>query len=401
MHILIHRGAEQIGGIIIEIATESTRILLDCGMNLPPLDQVSPSSDTFALKGLTRGHGKSCFDAIFITHHHNDHCGLLQRINADIPVYASQITHDVLRVISDFAGVAKPCIPKTLESGHSVLVGDIEIRPLHAQHSAHGALMFHVRSGDKSVLYTGDFKSNDPAHRAYLHNVDALLCEGTNISITTGLTESDVEAQAIQHMRGDKPIFALCSTTNIDRIRGFDNACHATGRTLIVDPFCKAILDQISYRIQSPHHGFVPHYIDTESRSRSHEYFSAQQSFYRSAKGIAKIPRPCFLVRQTMGAFLKRLDKISSLNGSTMIYSLWDGYKTTKSMASFLDICASLGINVVNLHASGHAYRETIADFVDMVSPKVLIPIHTRCAEAYRGLHDSVHVLEDATPYIL
>ncbi len=35
MQITIHRGIDQIGGCITEIATSSTRILIDLGQNLP------------------------------------------------------------------------------------------------------------------------------------------------------------------------------------------------------------------------------------------------------------------------------------------------------------------------------------------------------------------------------
>lgn len=38
MKITIHRGIDQIGGCITEIATEKARILIDLGQNLPEYD---------------------------------------------------------------------------------------------------------------------------------------------------------------------------------------------------------------------------------------------------------------------------------------------------------------------------------------------------------------------------
>ena len=35
MEIIIHRGINQIGGCITEIATDTTRIIIDLGQNLP------------------------------------------------------------------------------------------------------------------------------------------------------------------------------------------------------------------------------------------------------------------------------------------------------------------------------------------------------------------------------
>lgn len=59
MYVTVHRGTRQIGGNLIEIGTDQTRLLFDAGVNLPPLD--SPKTeDPFELEGLTCG--KPAFD---------------------------------------------------------------------------------------------------------------------------------------------------------------------------------------------------------------------------------------------------------------------------------------------------------------------------------------------------
>ena len=80
MYIKIHRGTTQIGGNLIEIGTEKTRILFDAGANLPPLDE-KEASDPIEIEGLT--YGTPAFDWVFLSHHHNDHCGLVERILPD------------------------------------------------------------------------------------------------------------------------------------------------------------------------------------------------------------------------------------------------------------------------------------------------------------------------------
>jgi len=49
MKITIHRGINQIGGSITEIATDNTKILIDFGQNLP--DGEGNVSDDFAPRG--------------------------------------------------------------------------------------------------------------------------------------------------------------------------------------------------------------------------------------------------------------------------------------------------------------------------------------------------------------
>lgn len=69
MRIHIHRGQNQIGGNIIEISTDTTKILLDVGLELNDGEnQPLPS-----VEGLFDSAG---FDAIFISHYHGDHIGL-------------------------------------------------------------------------------------------------------------------------------------------------------------------------------------------------------------------------------------------------------------------------------------------------------------------------------------
>ena len=79
MDIIIHRGERQIGGNIIEIRSENTRILFDAGLDLKEENNIKlPKVDgLFDRKG---------FDAVFISHTHMDHLGLVYNIHPEIPV---------------------------------------------------------------------------------------------------------------------------------------------------------------------------------------------------------------------------------------------------------------------------------------------------------------------------
>ena len=82
MYIRIIRGINQIGGNIVEVGTDNTKIILDCGSNLPDIDNTG-YVDNIEIDGLTTD--KSEYNAIFLSHYHGDHVGLLGRINKDIP----------------------------------------------------------------------------------------------------------------------------------------------------------------------------------------------------------------------------------------------------------------------------------------------------------------------------
>ncbi len=384
----------------MEIATESTKIILDCGKNLPPLDG-KYIQDEIEIDGLTRGN--SAYDAVFVTHYHADHCGLVEKINSDIPIYMSRETKNVLDIISDFVDIPLPRADRILQPGQEVCVGDIRILPLEVRHSAQGALLFRVEADGKKLLYTGDFNHIDDGYRALLGKLDVMLCEGTNIGARNGLTEADVEREMARMMSETQgQVFILCSTTNIDRIRRVERACHRSGRTIALDPFAKAILDKIARTLFIDPVGFVPRFIDAEKTPRSHKYlitkcdvdWNGSQTF-SSAQAVSKMTNLTFLVRQTMGEFLKRLNGLTPLEGSTLIYSMWRGYENKPETKLFLDLCKSLGMRIEYLHASGHAYREALEGTILNLKPEVLIPIHTESAEAFREIHKNVILLGD------
>ena len=63
-----------------------------------------------------------------------------------------------------------------------------------------------------------------------------------------------------------------------------------------------------------------------------------------------------------------------SLDGSLLIYSMWQGYK--EGMTSFLEGVETLGIKTVDLHVSGHADRQTVGRLIRKTCPKELIMVH-------------------------
>jgi ribonuclease J len=67
MKILIHRGTNEIGGTVVELSTDTSRILLDLGLPL------SPDSKPVEVKKLNP-------DGVFISHPHQDLFGLMNEL---------------------------------------------------------------------------------------------------------------------------------------------------------------------------------------------------------------------------------------------------------------------------------------------------------------------------------
>lgn len=137
------------------MGTTHTRLLLDAGTNLLPLDG-TPTEDTFTLGGLT--YGKPIFDGVLISHHHGDHCGLTNRVLPQIPIYIGKETAQILHVIADFTEQIVPKPEPILQDGHTFSLGGIQITPIFAEHPAREAFMFLLQTEGKTLLYTGDYR---------------------------------------------------------------------------------------------------------------------------------------------------------------------------------------------------------------------------------------------------
>lgn len=402
MYAKIIRGAKQIGGNIIEVGTDTTRLIFDAGTNLPPIGETD-CHDDICIEGLT--HGIPAYDAVFISHHHADHCGLLSRILPKIPVYCGQETGEILRVIADFTRQTVGDF-KTFSDRTPVTVGDITVTPILTRHSARDAYMFYIEAEGKSVLYSGDF--NDFANTADFladKHTDVLITEGTNVNTASrGYSpkikdERDVAAEA-EKLCGeyDETVFVLCSSANEDRVQAMKAAAKNTGRTDYEDLFMAALRrsgDTNKYK-------FIANYV--KENTPQHEYFDSYYSKGElvGAKTLAKSGNSKLLfVRQSMsdfiGKYLSSLPVSKRQKKHLLIYSMWNGYTKSAYTQKFLKAVKSMGIDVVHLHCSGHACADTLKDFVETVSPSVLIPVHCeeKDREAFNDICASCKMLED------
>ena len=78
-----------------------------------------------------------------------------------------------------------------------------------------------------------------------------------------------------------------------------------------------------------------------------------------------------------MSAYIKKLFELANYTNATLIYSIWKGYKTQPEVAEFLEVVKSLGINIIDLHTSGHASPQDIELLKSIVNAKKYICVHT------------------------
>lgn len=427
MRLTIHRGTHEIGGNCLEVSSGNSRIILDIG--LPLFNEDREPHDTGALRRQTpeelrqRGVLPSVpglfddgptVDAILLSHAHEDHTGLLRHSRADIPIYASVGTSKMMLAGAKFAG--QPALPRErhreLASGQPVQIGDFTVTPYSVDHSIYGSQAFLIEAEGKTVLYSGDLRlhGRKPSmHRALVEavkqrNIDVLLMEGTHISHPDhrGPNEYDLEFQIVGHIQSAPGlVLASFSPQHVDRLVGFLRATKKTGRTFVADAYTAFVMHLIASETPVPRPEttgwvkvFFPKFFEESYRRKQLEgFFSLMSPARMGIEEVRSNPsRYVMLFRPSMlesdfGGILPV--------GTRCLYSRWTGYLDRPDWQPIRNALQSARGDLIEVHTSGHIHAADIADLIQQVNAKLVIPVHTFEPERFHAIAANVRILKD------
>ena len=391
MKIEIHRGTHQVGGSAIEISTASTRIVLDLGNELSLDEKYIPIN--LEIEGITKGI-LDC-DGIVISHYHMDHLGQLTSALPDIPLYMGELSKEIALIGSEYQDkdlYLRLLGANTFRGGEAFTIGNIHIRPLVIDHSAADSYMFVIEAEGKRILYTGDFRMHGLRHHVleklvstYIGKVDVLIIEGTSLAraVDEHISEAAVLEDISSYIQDGKYVFVMCSSTNIDRIMGIWQNM-PTDKVLICDAYQKRILDVV-----------IDNVYYESSLYRRHD----------SPLVLNKGPYPKYymdhgfvsLVRGTEH-FVSHIKEFPKDN-VRIIYSMWTGYIEENLLLQ--DLLNTYPSYIC--HASGHVSKTDLVQFIKLVNPDIVIPVHTDTPEKLERIvsNRTVYVINDNEPFII
>lgn len=394
MNIIIHRGQNQIGGSVIEISTENTRIIFDAGSNLEEPKDVTPPE----IEGLF--FGKPKYDAVIVSHYHSDHIGLLGWVLSEIPIYMGKQAYDIFAAACYYKKKSIDFSHLEYGSETDINIGDMTITPYRCDHSAFDSYMFVISDGKKRVLYSGDFRANGWADfdklLEKLPKVDALIIEGTLLSRETyenNITEQqleDIAVNALQKYTG--PAFIMGSAMNVDRLKTAYNIAQRTGRIFLEDLYTAGVLSAIGNGVPGPGTKGVRVFMVGGKDS-----YDELEKYSDCKIGRQAIAKSDFLmcIRATMKNTLKKINEERSFENGILFYSMWKGYRENEYTKEFLRYMESTGVKIHTLHTSGHADIATIDRLVEKTSPDILIPVHTERPEWFEKYNKPMLIKEN------
>lgn len=406
MEVKILKGTNQIGGCITEITSNrGTKIIIDFGEDLSD-DNKDILCGNPNIEGLTVG--KKKYDAVFITHSHGDHIGLINYVLDDIPVYVEPISKKIYEVLSNFTYKKIKLKTKNMCFKEKIVINnDIVVTPYIVDHSSYNSAMLLIEADGKRVLHTGDFRSHGIKGTLFkstlkeIGKVDLIVTEGTSLSRDSEKykTENQLTEDAVEVFNKYDQVFILQSSTNIDRITGFYKASKNTGKTFIQDVFTSNVVSLLNNNnIPNPKtFSDVYTWIPCKYKGKNIKFkikyvypfkkYSKEES-YRNNKYT-------LMVKTSMIEDIKKLYNKNHITNACLVYSMWNGYKEKEEMKCFLEQIKKYGISeIIDLHTSGHADRDTIK-LLNRLNAKKVIPIHTTYPEGLKEVLNNVIVIQE------
>ena len=419
MDIKIHRGLNQIGGCITEISTATSRVFIDMGQNLPGVGGLNtPEQDKAMVESIFSQNQKE-HEAVFYSHTHEDHIGLFWAVPDNVPQYLGgaskaifiqkhklikralqqkkehlerssslyvlmneRIQHQ-MELINKIDQMRTWQRPMTKRSPKPMQVGDISITPFYCCHSSFEAYMFLIEADGKRIWHTGDFRAHGYLSKGlyktletFARDIDTLIIEGTMLGRDEQCyTEAAISKRMQFVMKAFKNIFVLVSSTDIERLVSVKDA---------------ALKAKGGYKLDK-RAGYMSWTMTYATQTFGKNY-SMMNFDVKYVDLMGRLPSTGFVIpvnvsqMEMVHSALQRLNPSESL----LIYSSWDGYyKDPEQVAinprykQFRDMFD----NVVDLHTSGHADRNTLARVINTIHPKEsIIGIHKDPDTSLRSL---------------
>jgi len=344
------------------------------------------------------------YQGIFISHIHSDHNRHLRFVDEKIPVYFGQTT---LRMLESWQLTSRFSVGehefRTFRTGDRIKIDDLEIEPIHVDHSTPAAYGFLIHSSEGAIAYTGDLRRHGPMSHLTEDFINAvkearpsvLICEGTRVAPKErrqNLTEKQVYQTCVDIVSRTKN---LVVTTfygrDVDRMKTFYKIAKKTNRRFIVSSRIAHLLNALL-----PDPGIeVPDPIRDESigiycRVLKRRYVWEKELLEHAidAQYIRENQKNIILVLD-FSQFAELID-IMPAEGSSFIHSMSEPFEEDDIEDEIKhNWCERFNLEFHQAHASGHCSKDEIFKLIKEINPKKVIPIHTEHPRLFKVKFDN------------
>jgi ribonuclease J len=322
---------------------------------------------------------------VVLTHAHEDHVGalphLLRRFRA--PVFGSELTLAFARRRLREAGLAEDADLRAIAPRQTLQLGPFGVEAIRVTHSTPDSFALAIRTPAGIVIHSGDFKIDetpvdgqpfDSERFAQLgaEGVALLLSDSTNVERPgrSGSESSLMPALREILTRSRGKFFLSAFSSHLHRMRQVAELSREVGRRVV--PLGRRMAESTRLGIEMGHLSFPP------------------GTFVDRAEAEFLDPRKLtFLASGSQGEPLSALAKIATDShpsvrvdpGDTVVLSSRFIPGNERTIHALIDHLYKRGAEVfyetvAEVHVSGHACRDELAEMIRLTRPRHFVPIH-------------------------
>ena len=413
--ITFHNGILTIGGTIIEIAYEDSHIFFDFGSEYDPAAEFQPENlqdlldqklvpylnnifdPSIELKGYESKEDEFKNTAVFLSHVHLDHSKIVNYLNPKIPLYTLEGTKSLLNTLNINNDFVFPLERESnsnvrditgVKENEVVSVGKIKVKVMPVDHDAYGACGLLIETPDLVISYTGDIRLHGYRKDATLNfckeseKCDVLLIEGVSVSFQefdedNTKRKDDNELALLEKINNivkenpNKQITFNYYISNIERIL---NIIKTNPRKVVLDAYYSYVLKHAT--------GYQSYYYQLDDKD-----YGLDKDYQIEFEDLLQDEGTYFWQLDTLA--IQYFDKLKE--GGIYIHSnatpLGD---FDPSYAPFIKRFEDNKIECIIASCSGHAHPNDLIEIINLIKPKLLIPIHSYRPERLYNEHGDV-----------
>ncbi|MFP4001912.1 MAG: MBL fold metallo-hydrolase [Thermoplasmata archaeon] len=413
-------GVGEIGGNKILLNTGEEKIFLDFGKNFGKEKAyyddpyLSPREDSHLLnlgllpriENIYKGGKEPDIDGVLITHPHLDHWGYTCFLDDSIPLYCGEGTKRIIVNYEQSSSVGPNTdyylahLTKTIDevykdfrtfrTGDKFDIDDINIEPVHVDHSVPAAYGYIIRTDSETIAYTGDFRLHGPKsdmseefiEKASRADPDLLISEGTNITGGHISSEAEVEKKMDSLIGETQGLVVISfSQRNIDRLRSVYKVAKNNDRKLAISMKQAFLLKELR---DDPHldifditrDDVIVFGREKSSRSEWEKRVLDEVDFWKG-EDIKPIQNEVVLVATYYD--MNDLMDVEPVSGSVFISSQSEAFDEEGEIQheKLLNWCEHYGLPHYQIHTSGHVLPHQLKDAIEKIDPDEVMPVHT------------------------